>query len=171
MKKLDGAVLGSPVLGTANTLYVGTYGGTIYAMNTGNGAAKSLTTTEKTTANWIWSGPALEADALYFGDGNGSLYGYPLSGTGQPWKQSVNGAIIGTPLVSADTVVIGTEAGNVYFVDPTGKNLRPIAVAGKIYSSPVAAGALVLIAPTGGTATLVALDQTGTVKWSFIPAK
>jgi len=80
-------------------------------------------------------------------------------------------AIIGTPLVSADTVVIGTEAGNVYFVDITGKNLRPIAVPGKIYASPVAAGNLVLIAPTAGTATLVALDQTGTVKWSFIPAK
>ena len=171
LQKVDGAVLGPPVIGTDKTLYVGTYGGTIFAMNTASGAAKSLTTTEKTTANWIWSGPALNANSLYFGDGNGSLYAYPVGGTGQPWKQSLNGAIIGTPLVTTDTIVIGTEAGNVYYVDKTGKNPRPIAVAGKIYSSPVAAGTLVLIAPTGGTATLVALDQSGTVKWSFIPAK
>jgi outer membrane protein assembly factor BamB len=171
VQKVDGAVLGSPVLGTDNTLYVGTYGGSIYAINTATGASRSITTTERTPASWIWSGPALNAGSLYFGDGNGSLYGYPVGGTGQPWKQAVNGAIIGTPLVTKDALVVGTEAGNVYFSDLNGKNPHPIAVPGKIYSTPVAAGTLILVAPTGGTATLVALDASGAVKWSFIPAK
>jgi outer membrane protein assembly factor BamB len=171
VQKVDGAVLGSPVLGTDKTLYVGSYGGTVYGINTANGSAHSLTNTSKTPSNWIWSGPALNGATLYFGDGNGSLYAIPVNGTGQPWNQSLNGAIIGTPLVSGDTIAVGTEAGNVYFIDRTGKNPRPISISGKVYASPVAAGSLILVAPTGGDAVLVALDQTGAVKWSFIPPK
>jgi hypothetical protein len=173
VQKLDGAVLGSPVVGTDNTLYVGSYGGTIYALNTSDGSARTLTTTSKTSSNWIWFGPALDGSTLYYGDGSGSLYAFPVRDTAQSWDQplKLNGAITGTPLVSADTIVVGTEAGNVYFMDHTGKNLIPVSVSGKIYSSPVAAGDLVLIAPTGGDAALVALDKTGAVKWSFIPAK
>jgi eukaryotic-like serine/threonine-protein kinase len=167
VQKVDGAVLGLPVLGTDNTLYVGSFGGTVYALNTTDGGTRW----SQKTSSWIWSGPALDGTTLYFGDGKGSLYAYPVSGTEQPWNQTLNGAIVGTPLVSGDNIVIGTEAGNVYFIDRTGKNLRPISIAGKVYSSPVAAGALVLVAPTGGDATLVAIDQNGAVKWSFTPAK
>jgi eukaryotic-like serine/threonine-protein kinase len=171
MQKLDSAVLGSPVLGTNNTLYIGSYGGTIYALNTADGSARELTTTSKTNSNWIWSGPALDGTTLYFGDGQGSLYALPVSGIDQPWNQSLNGAITGTPLVTGDNIVVGTEAGNIYFLDRTGKDLRPFSVSGKVHSSPVAAGDLILIAPTGGDATLVAFDQSGAVKWSFTPAK
>ncbi len=166
-QKVDGAVLGSPVLGTDNTLYVTSYGGKIYALNTANGGTRW----SQAASSWIWSGPALDGSTLYFGDGKGSLYAHPVSGTDQSWNQPLNGAIIGTPLVSGDTLIVGTEAGNVYFIDRTGKNPRPISISGKIYSSPVAAGNLILVAPTGGNAILVALDQNGAVKWSFTPAK
>jgi len=172
VQNLDGAVLGTPVLGADNMLYVGSYGGTIYALNTANGSAQAIATTSSSGKDrWIWSGPALDGTTIYYGDGNGSLYAQPLSGTGQPWNQQLNGAITGTPLVTADNLVIGTEAGNLYFIDRTGENLRPISISGKVYSSPVAAGTLVLVSPTDGDAVLVALDQNGAVKWSFTPAK
>jgi len=169
VQKVDGAVLGSPALGTDNTLYVGSYGdsGTVYALNTANGGTRWSVA----ASSWIWSGPALDGTTLYFGDGKGSLYAHPFSGTDQPWNQPLNGAIVGTPLVSGDNIVVGTEAGNLYFIDRTGKNPRPISISGKVYSSPVTAGSLILVAPTGGDATLVALDQNGAVKWSFTPAK
>lgn len=172
VQAVNGAVLGSPVLGENNTLYVGTYSGSIYALDTTNGFAQAITSTSSSGKDiWIWSGPALNGTTIYYGDGNGSLNAQPISGTGQPWSQQLNGAITGTPLVTADSIIIGTEAGNVYFVDHDGKNLRPISIAGKVYSSPVAAGTLVLVSPTGENAILVALDQTGAVKWSFTPAK
>jgi outer membrane protein assembly factor BamB len=167
VQNLDGAVLGSPVLGTGKTLYVGSYGGTVYAINTTTGEAQI----SQKASSWIWSGPVLDGNMLYFGDGNGALFAHPVAGTDQPWKQTVTGAIVGTPLVIGDNIVVGTEAGNVYFIDRAGKNLRPISISGKVYSSPVAAGSLILVAPTGGNAILVAFDQTGAVKWSFIPAK
>jgi outer membrane protein assembly factor BamB len=167
MQKVDGAVLGSPVLGSDNSLYVGSYGGTIYAMNTADGRTRWT----KTASSWIWSGPALDGNSLYYGDGKGALYAHTMSGNDPSWTQALNGAIIGTPLVNGDTIVVGTEAGNVYFIDRTGKTLSPVSISGKIYSSPVAAGDLILVAPSGGDATLVALDQKGAIKWSFIPGK
>ena len=167
VQKVDGAVLGLPVLGADQTLYVGTYGGTVYAMNTTNGGTRW----SSAASSWIWSGPILDGSDLYFGDAKGSLYAHPLTNTGKPWNQQLNGAIVGSPVVTADNIVVGTEAGNVYFMDRTGQNARPIAVNGKIYSTPIAAGDLVLVAPTGGDAILVALDQSGTIKWSFIPPK
>jgi outer membrane protein assembly factor BamB len=167
VQKLDGAILGTPVLGTDNTIYVGSYVGTIYALDTATGSARSLAK----ASSWIWSGPALDGDTLYFGDANGSLYAHTLSGAAQSWNKPLNGAIIGIPLVTADNIIVGTEAGNLYFIDRAGTNLRPISISGKVYSSPVAAGDLILVAPTGGDAALVALDPTGAVKWSFIPPK
>jgi outer membrane protein assembly factor BamB len=167
VQKVDGAVLGQPALGADHTLYVGSYGATVYAMNTADGGTRW----SAAASSWIWSGPVLDGSELYFGDAKGSFYAHPLTSTGQPWNQQLNGAIVGSPLVSADSIVVGTEAGNVYFMDRTGQNLHSVTVSGKVYATPVAAGSLVLVAPTDGDAILVALDQNGTIKWSFIPPK
>jgi outer membrane protein assembly factor BamB len=167
MKKVSGAVLGSPVLGSDNSLYVGSYNGTVYSLNTADGATRWSVA----ASSWIWSGPALDGTTLYYGDGKGSFYAHPVNGTGQPWTQQLSGAIVGTPVVSSDTIVVGTESGNVYFIDPSGKNPRAVPISGKVYSSPVAAGGLFLVAPQGGDAILVAFDQKGAVKWSFVPPK
>jgi outer membrane protein assembly factor BamB len=167
MQKLGGAVLGSAVLGSDNSLYIGSYDGTVYALNTANGETRW----SAAASSWIWSGPALDGTTLYYGDGKGSLYAHPVSGTGQPWTQQLNGAITGTPAVSGSTIVVGTETGNIYFIDLTGKNPHPVPISGKVYSSPIAAGDQVLVAPQGGDAIMVAFDQKGTVKWSFIPPK
>jgi outer membrane protein assembly factor BamB len=166
-QKMDGAVLGSPATGTDNTIYVGSYGGTLYALSTADGGVRW---SEK-VSSWIWTGPMLDDTTLYFGDGKGILYAHPVDGTGQPWNQPLNGAIVGTPLINGDNIIIGTEAGNLYFIDLASKISRPVSISGKIYSSPVAAGNLILVAPMGGDATLVALDQNGAAKWSFTPAK
>ncbi len=167
VQTVDGAILGSPVLGPDNTLYVGTYGGVLVSLNTGNGSLIQ----QKTASSWIWSGPAQDGMNVYVGDANGMFYAFPMTATGQPWTQQLTGAIVGSPLVWDSTIVVGTESGNVYFIDNTGQNILPITVPGKIYATPAAAGTLVLVAPTSGTNLLVALDQNGAVKWSFTPAK
>jgi len=163
IQTVDGAILGSPVLGPNNTLYVGTYSGLLVSLNTRNGEIIQ----KETASSWIWSGPAQDGTNVYVGDANGMFYAFPMTGAGQPWTQQLNGTIIGTPLVSGTTIVVGTESGKVYFMDNTGQNVRPVSVPGKIYATPVAAGALILVAPTGGDSLLVALDQTGATKWSF----
>lgn len=167
VQTVDGAILGTPVLGPDNTLFVGTYGSVLVTLNTRNGEIIH----QESASSWIWSGPVQDGKNVYVGDANGMFYAFPLTSAGQAWTQQLNGAIIGSPLVLESSIVVATEAGNVYFIDNTGANLQPIAIAGKIYSTPVSAGTLILVAPTGGTALLVALDQNGTTKWSFLPAK
>ncbi|MGA2503067.1 MAG: PQQ-binding-like beta-propeller repeat protein [Anaerolineales bacterium] len=160
---VNGAILGSPVLGLNNTLYVGTYGGELASLNTGNGQILQ----QQITSSWIWTGPAQDGTDVYAGDANGMFYAFPMTGAGQPWTQQLNGAIIGSPLVMGTTIIVATESGNVYFMDNTGQNVRSVALTGKIYATPAAAGTLVLVAPTGGGNTLVALDLTGAIKWSY----
>jgi outer membrane protein assembly factor BamB len=167
VQTVDGAILGTPVLGPDNNLYVGTYAGVLVSMNTRSGEILH----QDATSSWIWSGPAQDGTHVYVGDANGMLYAFPLTGTGQAWTQQLNGTITGSPLVFDSTIVVGTEAGNVYFMDKTGQNAQPVSVSGKVYSTPAAAGTLVLIAPTGGVNLLVAFDQSGATKWSFTPVK
>jgi hypothetical protein len=165
-KSLDGAVIGSPVLGNG-MLYVGTYGGTVYALDMATGTIRWQTP----VSGWIWSGPALDGTMLYVGDGIGTLHALNASDGKETWNQKLNGAMLGTPLVTGGNVIVGTEAGTLYVFDRTGKQVRTAAVAGKLYASPVAAGTLILVAPTEGQALLVALDQNGAQKWAFTPAK
>jgi outer membrane protein assembly factor BamB len=173
MQILDGAVLGSPVLGSANDLYVGTYGATLYALSTADGK----TLWSKPASSWIWAGPVLDGGNVYVADANGKLVAYPTTGAAKLWEQDLNGAIIGSPCICGGNIVVATEAGTVYFVDQTGKTIqKTIALATnmKVYATPVAAGTLALVAPTGGASTdpvLIAYDATGAAKWSFIPPK
>jgi outer membrane protein assembly factor BamB len=163
VQTVDGGILGSPALGPNNTLYLGTHGGELVSLNTSDGRIIQ----QETTSSWIWSGPTQDGTNVYVGDANGMFYAFPMTGAGQSWNQQLNGAIVGSPLVIGSTIVVGTEAGNVYFMDNSGQNIQPVSVAGKIYATPVAAGTLVLVAPTGGDNLLVALDEIGATKWSF----
>jgi outer membrane protein assembly factor BamB len=172
MQILDGAILGSPVIGSGNELFVGTYGGTLYDLSTNDGK----TLWSKPLSSWIWTGPVLDGTNLYVGDASGKLVAYPVSGGTKLWEQSLNGAIIGSPCLCGGKIVVDTEAGTVYFIDPTGKILQTISLSTnmKVYTTPSAAGNLALVAPTGGASTdpvLLALDAAGATKWSFIPPK
>jgi eukaryotic-like serine/threonine-protein kinase len=167
VQTVEGAILGSPVMGLNNTLYVGTYGGVLVSLNTLDGTIIE----QKTLSSWVWSGLAQDGSNVYAGDANGTLYAFPMTDTSQPWTQQLNGSIISSPLTTAGKVIVGTEAGNVYFMDNNGQNIRSVSVVGEVFSNPIAAGDLVLVAPTGSDVLLVALDQNGVTKWSFTPTK
>ncbi len=167
VQEVDGAILGSPVLGANNRLFVGTYGGVLVTINVQNGKIIN----QETASSWIWSGPAQDGTNVYAGDANGMFYAFPLSESGQPWTLQLNGTIIGSPLIIGDQIVVGTEAGNVYFLDKNGEIKQTISVSGKVHATPAAAGTMLLVAPSGSDNILIALDKNGTTKWSFKPAK
>jgi outer membrane protein assembly factor BamB len=125
---LGGAIVGTPAISEEGRLYVGTFGNEMIAMDTNNGKIIWRYRTE----DWVWSGPALDGEVLYFGDLNGNLYAINAVDGSVEWKIKPNGKIVGTPLVIDDMIVFTTETdtvdvNNVYAYDKEG---NPVATTG-----------------------------------------
>ncbi len=166
-KSLTGAVLSSPLLGSKGQLYVTTFGGDLFSLET----TKGTELWKFATPSFIWGQPALNAWKLYFGDADGNFYALDASYGAKNWSVQPNGPILGTPLVVGDLILFGTESGELVAVNTQGKNVWTQTVGGKLYGPPIAGGNLILVAPVENQALLSAFDLTGTQKWAFTPAK
>jgi outer membrane protein assembly factor BamB len=80
-----------------------------------------------------------------------------------------DGPITASPLVREDYILVATESGSVFALDRDGKVLWTEEVGGKIYTAPVAAGDLTIVAPLETEFYLAALDQNGRQVWTFTP--
>jgi outer membrane protein assembly factor BamB len=102
------------------------------------------------------------------------VYALDAAGGKPAWQQKMSGSVLGSPVLASGNLVVGTEAENVAFLDQSGTIVHTAAVSGKVYTTPAASGSLVLVALSNTVATapiLVAIDASGTQKWSFIPPK
>jgi eukaryotic-like serine/threonine-protein kinase len=164
IKKTGGAVLGSPVLNNG-TLYFSLFTGSLVAVNARSGDILW----QYELNSWAWSGPLLDGDTLYLGDGGGSLYALSLAGD-LLWKQELDGAIVSQPLLASGELAVGTDTGSLYFVSLDGQDIHNVSLDGQLYGPLLSAGTLVLASPTGGEPLLVAMEN-GAQAWSFTPAK
>jgi len=163
---LDGAIPGSPAL-TQGQLVVGSLGKSLKAVN----PADSSIAWSLTTESWVWGSPILVGDALYFGDLGGNFYTVNATDGTVIEKIKPDDAILATPLAINGQIVFVTESGTVYSLTPGGTPQNMETLKGKLYTAPVAAGNMILVAPFQGDFLLVALDPDGKVVWSFTPAK
>jgi outer membrane protein assembly factor BamB len=113
-KNMGGAMPGTPAYDPErNRLYVGTFLSEVVAVDL---TSREIVTRFKTD-NWVWSGPALDGDMLYFGDLKGNLYAVQIIGDElkQVWKKDVaKKAIRSTPLIAGDVVVVSSKDEHVY---------------------------------------------------------
>jgi outer membrane protein assembly factor BamB len=121
--------------------------------------------------NWVWSTPSLDGDTLYFGDVDGNFYSVDTSTGNLNWNVKPDGPITASPLIQGDHVLLATESGSLYALDRDGKVLWSEEVGGKIYTTPVAAGDVILVAPLETEFYLAALDQNGRDIWTFTPGE
>jgi len=166
---LGGSVVGKPAYHPNGTLYVGTFGNEVIAIDASDGEIKWRTL----TSGWVWGGPVLLDERLYFGDLNGTFYALDANNGQVIWQLQPDGPISDPPSVNLDTVYFNTEAGTTYAVDLESNIRWTKSYEGtnvKLYTSPIQAGDLILIAPIGLDQLLVALDAEGNQQWSFTPA-
>jgi outer membrane protein assembly factor BamB len=161
---LGGAIPGGPAVGT-DGLYVGSFSKKLEVIS--NGSHRVLTE----TPNWIWSGPVLDNQTLYYADLDGNVYSFDIAGKKQNWSVKLNGAIVASPLVVGSQIIVATEAGTVVSLDKDGKNVWERTVGGKIYSNIVTSGELILVSPVSADINVAALDLGGKLVWSFTPEK
>jgi outer membrane protein assembly factor BamB len=164
---LGGALVGTPAIGTDGTLYAGTFGKEMIAMSTNDGSIKWRFATQ----DWVWSGPILVNNSLFFGDLSGYFYSLDSTNGTSLWRIQRPNAIVNTPAVAGDNLYFTTETDALAIVSTAGDIVSSPIIGGVIYSSPFIVGDTILVAPTGFDSLLVALDLNGTQKWPFTPAK
>jgi len=110
---LDGAVASTPVFANG-ALYVGSFGRKVFKVTTDGTIAASFD-----TSDWVWGAPAVVDNMVYAADLSGYVYALEDDGSSfkQVWSRQVaQGAIRMTPLVSGDTIVVGSRDQNVYWI-------------------------------------------------------
>lgn len=164
---LSGAMVGRPALSAEGVLYIGTFGSEMFAINAEDGAI----VWRLATSHWVWAGPALKDGRLYFGVLDGNFYAVDARTGAIIWQHQFDGKISETPLVTDDTIYFTTDSGSVYALGLDGSTKWSKNLGFKLYTPPVAAGELILIAPSGADEHLIALDLNGNQRWVFIPEK
>ena len=163
---LGGAIPGGVVLASDGMLYAGSLSKQLERFDPVTGAHEPVLDTH----GWIWGTPVSEGDNLYFSDVDGYFYSYNTKEQRLNWEPvQPDSAITASPLAQPDLVLLATESGNVYSVDPEGK----VALwydepdDGKAYTTPVASDGHVLIAYLESDYFLLALNDQGNQAWTF----
>ena len=171
--ELSGSTASTPTLGPDNLLYVGTFGSELAALDkeTGRIAWRVPAT------GWVWAGPALDGDTLYYGDLNGSLFAVNAATGKSVWTAQLEAA---APRSISDRPVV--MDGRLYFVSDSGtlfavnaENNNPVwnkkLDKGMLYTTPLVVDGKILVAPVGANALLIAFDENSNQVWVFEPAK
>ncbi|HZJ23478.1 MAG TPA: PQQ-binding-like beta-propeller repeat protein [Anaerolineales bacterium] len=165
-EEIEGAVAGSAVLGPDGMLYAGSFASQLEKIDPASGKREPALKAEY----WIWSTSSLDGDTLYFADLNGNVYSFNTSTGKLNWPAiKPDGPITASPLIQNDHIIIATESGSLFAIDRDGNILWTQVVGGKIYTTPVAAGDLTIVAPLETDFYLAALDQNGRQVWAFTP--
>lgn len=169
---ISAAIPGSPAIGPDGNLYVGSLASQLEQFNPETGEHKPVLEAK----DWIWSTPTFDGDTLYFGDLKGNFYSFNTTDASLNWSVQPDGAITASAILQNDHLLLATESGNIYAIDKNGsvlwfEQVRDAKVNGKIYTTPVTAGDLILVAPLGTEFYLAALDSNGRQVWTFVPGK
>lgn len=156
-EQAQGALAGSPVL-DGDTLYVGSFDHRLYAIDAQTGRPRW----NHITPGWVWDGLAVISDTVYVGDLSGYVQALSTD-DGQPmWSQptKVDGAVRANPLYAGGNLIVVTDAGNIYALDPGNGSLRWAANApnSRLLTRPVLESGQLLLATLSGPVQLYSLD-------------
>ena len=159
------ALYGTPAV-AQQTVLVGGYDGTLYALNLSDGAEKW----SQETQGRIIGGPVVGVDTVYVGSADGCLYAFALDDGSRRFDSFCTGAKIwSTPAVANDIVYFTSMDKKVYAIDAaTGepKWTQPFKTDGAIASSPVVDGTTVYVGSFDNW--MYALDASnGELRWRF----
>lgn len=158
--------LGSPVVDASGTVYASTLGKEIVAIEPKN----HTILWRYQASDSIWSGLAEKDGILYFGDLSGNFVALD-SATHKPVRQyQAGGAIVSTPLLLDDKILITSEDGLLTALDYQGNVLFSQTLSKNLYAPVVPAGDKILVGVSNDSEKVfTALNSNGTVTWNFKP--
>jgi outer membrane protein assembly factor BamB len=163
---LAGSIAGSTAVSTdGSTLYAGSFAGKVFALDAASGAI--IWTAD--VKDWVWGAPVLAGDSVFVADISGRVYSLGAPHGKNAWPEiKPDDSITASPLALTDGMLVATEAGTLFAYDRTGTKTWDVNVGGQIYTTPVASGDMILVAPMSADYLLRAVSQDGKlIPWEF----
>lgn len=160
---LGGAIASQPVFGPDGTIYLGTFGNELLAIDSTNGQVKWRYPAQ----GWVFASPVLVDDRLIAGDMKGHLFAVNAEDGKEIWTKVIGGAVVSTPLVKDGKIYITTENENVQAFTLEGAPEWTQTLQFSVYGPIVSSSDLLLVAPNNPEEPLVALTTTGAKSWAF----
>jgi outer membrane protein assembly factor BamB len=157
-----GQVQSSPAISN-EMAYVGSFDGTVYALDASTGAQQW----SFPTGGLIRSSPAVAKGVVYVGSDDSNLYALNASSGAELWSFPTGGEFDSSPAVANGVVYVGSLGGNVYALNAsTGAQLWSFATGGFVRSSPAVVNGVVYVGSDDGK--VYALNaSTGAQLWNF----
>jgi outer membrane protein assembly factor BamB len=164
-EELGGAIVGTPAVSDEGVLYVGTFAKEMLALD----AVSGNVLWRFPTQDWVWGGPNLDANNLYFGDLSGTFYALERQSGVSRWQiqPEAGSSIVGTPLITDDGIYFTNETGSLVAVSPEGAIRWNQPLGTNLHSGPVQAGETILVATSNPETLLIAVDSNGVQRWSL----
>lgn len=163
---LGGALVTSPSIDDG-ILYIGTLAKEVYAIDSSSG--QSVWKSPFTSEGSIWASILSNEGVLYFGDATGNFYALDAQSGKQIWKDNIGSAILASAVKSQESLLVPSQAGEIYQFDMDGKNKIWATVdTGSFNSSPVISQDTVVVAVNKSEEEelLIAYDLDGRKLWS-----
>lgn len=112
---LEGALTSTPLYDdTTGHLFLGSFARKLFEVSLDGQVVNQYETTD-----WVWGTPTIVDGTLYAADLGGNVYALdPANKLAEIWKQKVaSGAIRGTPLITADTIVVASRDQKLYWLN------------------------------------------------------
>jgi outer membrane protein assembly factor BamB len=136
-------IYGTPVI-SQDLVYVGTYNGRVYALNSVTGALRWVYPREvNETVGAIVGSLVLDSDVIYFGSSNGKVYALEATTGDYKWEFETGDRIGTSPVVSEGVIYFGSYDRKLYAISSQdGKALwrQPKDLPAAMCSSPVVSG-------------------------------
>ena len=159
---LGGPIVNAPALDD-HTLYVSTFANEVLAIDVETQGVLWRSETQ----DWAWANPLVDGEQLYVSDISGGFYALDIKTGEQLWQLQPGGEIVSAPLVIGEKVYFGTSEGSFIVTDRDGTIQQNNTLSGKLYTGPVAAEEIILVAPSEDEVLLIGYDPSGVKKWSF----
>ena len=160
----DGGIQSSPAIGSDGTIYIGSNGKKLYALNP-NGTEKweFLTGAELT-----YCSPAIGSDGtIYVGSRDGKLYAINTNGT-KKWEFLIANGVYSTPAIGLDGTVYVGGWGELYAINPNGTIKWESSTGNAMLESSPAIGIDGVIYVAANDGGLYAINPNGTQKWECL---
>lgn len=178
---LGGSIAGTPTMGPDGQLFVGTFGNEMLGLDIETG--KVLGNMRFPTNNWVWTGPTISEDKLYFGDLSGTLYALEFNAESfrEIWRfprslEAETGlplivSITSKPVVVDNVVYFGSESGFLFAIDKnSGEYLWSRELSGPVHTDLIHMDDHIYVAAMGKEEILYAFGTDGSQLWPpFIP--